>query len=341
MHAAVPVRQPDTTLVCVVVPAYNAAATLDETLCSVRAQTHRALEIIVVDDGSSDETPAIVERHAVEDPRLRLLRQANAGVAAARNAGWRAAKADLISFIDADDLWAPTKIERQLQALEQAGPSTGLAYCWTARLAEDGTVSSYHDGVSHVGDALSALLRSNYIGSGSNVLVRRQALVDTDGFDAGLREAGAQGCEDWLFCCRVAQSHHFACVPEYLVGYRYRERAMSRDRRQMLRSHVMMCTQLIRKRADRRAVLTGLQAYSVWLLRDARARGEWREWMPLWLTVWRRYPWVALRVVWGNVLLDPVRRVRDRLRRPRRVSRAPAAQVLGQHFLNDAARMQP
>ena len=334
-------RQPDTTLVSVVVPAYNAAATLDETLCSVRAQTHRALEIIVVDDGSSDETPTIVERHAAEDSRLRLLRQANAGVAAARNAGWRAAKADLISFIDADDLWAPTKIERQLQALEQAGPSAGLAYCWTARLAEDGTVSRYHDGVSHEGDALSTILRSNYIGSGSNVLVRRQALIDTDGFDARLREAGAQGCEDWLFCCRVAQSHHFACVPEYLVGYRYRELAMSRDRRQMLRSHVRMCAQLIGRRADRRAVLAGLQAYCLWLLQDARARGEWGELMPLWLTVWRRYPSVALQVAWRDVFLEPVRRVRDRVRAPRRVSLAPGTRVLGQHFLNDIARVQP
>ena len=106
-----------TPLVGVVVPAYNAAATLDETLRSVRAQTHRALEIIVVDDGSLDDTAAIARRHAAEDERVRVLCQANAGVAAARNAGWQSSRADLIAFIDADDLWAPTKIERQLQAL--------------------------------------------------------------------------------------------------------------------------------------------------------------------------------------------------------------------------------
>jgi glycosyltransferase involved in cell wall biosynthesis len=335
------VRQPDTTLVSVVVPAYNAAATLDETLCSVRAQTHRTLEIIVVDDGSSDETPTIVERHAAEDPRLRLLRQTNAGVAAARNAGWRAAKADLISFIDADDLWAPTKVERQLQALEKAGPKAGLVYCWTARLAEDGTVSRYHGGARHDGDALSTILRSNYIGSGSNVLVRRQALVETNGFDPRLREANAQGCEDWLFCCRVAESHHVVCVPEYLIGYRYRELGMSRDRKQTLRSHVMMCDQLIGRRPDLRAVLDSLQAYCVWLLRDAANRREWGEVMPLWFTVWRRYPWVAWRVVWRDFLLDPVRLVRDRVRRPRRVSLVPATRVIGQHFLHDAERMQP
>src|SRR5690348_12029992 len=110
-------RMTDEELVSVVIPAYNAAATLDETLRSVRSQTHRALEIIVVDDGSVDDTREIAGRHAAVDDRVQVVTQSNAGLAASRNAGWMRARSELIAFIDADDLWAPTKIERQLERL--------------------------------------------------------------------------------------------------------------------------------------------------------------------------------------------------------------------------------
>src|SRR5579863_7666011 len=96
----------DQELVTVVIPAYNAAHTIDETLRSARYQTHRNLEILVVDDGSKDATPEVVARHAVIDARIRLIVQENAGVAAARNRGIAEAKSDLIAPLDADDLWA-------------------------------------------------------------------------------------------------------------------------------------------------------------------------------------------------------------------------------------------
>jgi len=329
------------TLVSVVVPAYNAAATLDETLHSVRAQTHRALEIIVVDDGSSDDTSAIAERHRAEDPRVIVMRQGNAGVAAARNAGWRAAHAKLIAFIDADDLWAPTKIERQLQALERAGPKAGLVYCWTARLHEDGTVLRYHGGIRVEGDALSRIIRSNYIGSGSNVLVRREALQDADGFDTRLHQANAQGCEDWLFSCRVAETYDFTCVPEYLVGYRYREASMSGNRVQMLKSHMLMCDTLLERRPDlRTGILSGLQSYCVWLLKDAINSRDWAQLWPLWRTAWHKDRSMALRLVWREFLLDPARLLRDWAR----ASPAPPvarSAVLGRPFLEDTARTPP
>src|SRR5262245_57856494 len=97
-------------VVSVVVPAFNAGATLDQTLRSVRAQTYTHLEVIVVDDGSKDATAEIALAHAKSDARIRLVRQANGGVASARNAGIREARAALVAPIDADDLWAPTKI---------------------------------------------------------------------------------------------------------------------------------------------------------------------------------------------------------------------------------------
>ena len=127
-------------IVAAVIPARDAEATLDETLRSVRAQTHRALGILVVDDGSRDRTPEIAAAHAAADPRVRLVRQANAGVAAARNRGIAEARAALVAPIDADDLWAPTKIERQLAALRRAGPGAGLVYTWSLLVDDDGRV---------------------------------------------------------------------------------------------------------------------------------------------------------------------------------------------------------
>jgi len=129
-------------LVSAIVPAYNAAKTIDETLRSVRAQTYRNLEIIVVDDGSKDETAAIAEAHAGQDPRLRVIRQNNAGVAAARNAGILAARAEFVAPVDADDIWAPAKIARQLSLMKE-NPNATLCYTWWACIDHRGRVTGY------------------------------------------------------------------------------------------------------------------------------------------------------------------------------------------------------
>jgi glycosyltransferase involved in cell wall biosynthesis len=304
-----------TTVGCVV-PAYNAEATLDETLRSVRTQTHRALEIIVVDDGSTDGTRAVVERHAADDARVRLLRQANAGVAAARNAGWQASRADLIAFIDADDLWAPTKIERQLAALQAAGPRAGLAYCWVCEIDSTGRVLQQHERHHHEGAVLDAIVRSNFLGCGSTPLVRRQALADAGGFDPRLHAAGAQGCEDWLLYARVAAAYDYAVAPEYLVGYRLRENSMSSDRSAMLRSHVLMCEQMAAlSPAHRRALLAGLRDYCATLLGQTPHAHVFARASLLWAV--RDHPTVWLRTLCIDLPRQTWRRLRARFARSR------------------------
>src|SRR6185436_16193158 len=115
-------------LVSVVVPARNAAKTIHETLHSISRQTYRALEIIVVDDGSTDETAAIAQRHSLDDPRFRVISKPNGGVASARNEGIRVTTGEFVAFIDADDLWHPTKIGKQMEALLSGGPDMALVY---------------------------------------------------------------------------------------------------------------------------------------------------------------------------------------------------------------------
>ena len=125
-------------LVSVIVPAYNAARYIRQALESVCTQTYRDIEVIVVDDGSRDETPAIVEEFATSDPRVRLLLQNNAGVGAARNMGLRQAQGVYIAPIDADDIWHPGKLEAQVACMEAHGPETGLVYCWTNIIDSEG-----------------------------------------------------------------------------------------------------------------------------------------------------------------------------------------------------------
>src|SRR5579862_3732371 len=108
-------------VVSVIVPVRDGAQFIGDALDSVRAQTYRQLEIIVVDDGSRDATPHVVESRMARDPRLRLIRQANQGVAAARNRALVDARGEFIAPLDADDLWDPTKIERQVTRIREAG----------------------------------------------------------------------------------------------------------------------------------------------------------------------------------------------------------------------------
>jgi glycosyltransferase involved in cell wall biosynthesis len=99
----------------------------------VLAQTYQEIEIIVVDDGSSDATSAIVEEFVARDARFHLIRQRNAGVGAARNTAIRKARGKYIAPLDADDFWFPEKLEKQVACMEQSGHRTGLVYCRTKR----------------------------------------------------------------------------------------------------------------------------------------------------------------------------------------------------------------
>jgi glycosyltransferase involved in cell wall biosynthesis len=327
----------DEQLVSVVIPAYNAEATLDETLRSVRAQTHHALEIIVVDDGSTDATRELAERHAAVDRRVRVLHQANAGVAAARNVGWQQARAAFIAFVDADDLWAPTKIEKQLHRLQQGGDKTGLAYCWMSRIDAAGAVIRDHNSTLDQGNVLDAILRSNIVGNGSAALVRRQALIDSGGFDSALRAGGGEGCEDWLFYARVAGAYEFVLVPELLVGYRDLPNNMSSNRPRMLRSHMLMCDQMLAQHPQRAdAIERGLQNYGFWLLINATPRAGLIANARLWTGLLFRYPQVAMRILLWDVPVQPYRRLRARLGRWRRGAAPPGAAQARRLFLSSS-----
>lgn len=298
-----------------VIPAHNAAATIAETLRSVQSQTHRALEIIVVDDGSTDSTRSIVDEYAAADPRIRLLIQRNAGVAAARNNGWLNARSGLIAFIDADDLWSPHKLERQLHMLEARGSQVGLVYSWFAMIDGNSQIIDKWPGPSNQGRVLDALFENNFIGNGSSALLRREALVAANGFDSALRAANAQGCEDFLFYCRVAENFDFAVVPYHDVGYRFLRDNMSSNAPRMLRSWLLVMAELQARHPDKRALLLkGLRRYARRLVRQALFARRSDQVAETLLVLLRQHPRIAadmmFRVLPGTVAGSVTKKLR-------------------------------
>lgn len=232
--------QQDVPPVAVIMPVYNASSTIEASLRSVLAQTHKILDVVVVDDGSRDATATVVNAIAAQDRRVRLIRQHNGGVARARNTGIAATSADFIASIDADDLWHPTKIEKQLRALIAAGDAAALAYSPFRRIDEEGRVlgDQIFSGVS--GWVHHRHLISNFIGNGSSVLMRRSCVMEIGGYDHRLREAGLQGAEDWWSQLLMTRGWQVACAQEFLVGYRRSPAAMSVDKERIERARIVL-----------------------------------------------------------------------------------------------------
>lgn len=208
-------------LVSIVIPAFNAAAWVRETLDSALAQTHPRCEIIVVDDGSTDDTATIVQSEY--GARVRLARQQNRGLSAARNAGLEAARGSYVQFLDADDLLFPSKIERQLEVLEQRPYYTAvysdLEYVEDGLRRAAGLRQWFASG--HI---LRPLLRRNFIVAHAPLL-RTDAVRSVGGFDTSL-----SACEDYDLWLRLsAAGHSFYCLDEVLLLYRRVPGSMSSD----------------------------------------------------------------------------------------------------------------
>jgi glycosyltransferase involved in cell wall biosynthesis len=235
----------DPSLVSVLMPAYNAASTIAYALRSALDQSYPTIEVVVVDDGSQDETAKIVQKIANADARIRLICQANQGVASARNAALRASRGNLIAPFDADDLWHRDKIARQVRRLDQGGARVGVVYCWSSDIDRDGRIIAHRlDLNRYQGDVLAALVVANFIDTASVPLIRRAELEAIGGWDSSLHARGAQGCEDWQLYLRLAQRCNFGLEPAFLVGYRQAPGGMSRNVRRMRKSYELVMAEV-------------------------------------------------------------------------------------------------
>lgn len=243
-----------------------------ETLASVQAQILPDFEIIVVDDGSDDATPALVESAAVRDARIRLVRQDHAGVSLSRNRALALARGRFVAPLDADDLWHPEKLARQVAALDAAPGNVALVYSWFRRIDEGDHVYPGSPSPVVEGAVFHRHLDRNFISCGSTILVRAEA-ARAFPYDAAFTR-----CEDYLFQLRLARHFAFACVPAYLTGYRRRAGSLSTHVRGMIDGHLAMYEAMaLESPATAQPAIARRRAQlRVELARHHVRRGQWR-----------------------------------------------------------------
>ena len=206
--------------VSVVIPAYNSADMLSEALDSVLAQTFSDFELIIVDDGSTDNTREVVA--LFEDPRIRYVYQQNRGLSGARNTGIRVSRGRYVAFLDADDIWLPTKLAAQVELLDSL-PGVGVVYgstYWVEdRRVFGGRKARYRGNIVR-----PLLVEGNIVaGSGSSVMARRECFDEVGLFDT------APVHEDWDMWLRLAVRYEFDFVPEPLVKIRVHGVSMQKN----------------------------------------------------------------------------------------------------------------
>ncbi len=216
----------DNPLVSVVIPCYNHGRFLDQAVESVLAQTYPHLEIIIVDDGSTDNTAEVAARY----PKVHYIYQENTGLAAARNAGLRASRGSILVFLDADDRLLSEAVEQGVQALQNSPESAFVSgrYRYTN---EDNSIISEYSQEATDPDPYAAFLRGNYIGMHATVAYRRAPLEEVGGFNPQL-----PACEDYDLYLRIARKHPVSVHGNLVAEYRLHGQNMSRNPKLMLKT---------------------------------------------------------------------------------------------------------
>ena len=213
-------------LVSVVIPSYNHAHFLGEAISSVLAQDYPRIEVVIVNDGSSDDTAQVAARF----PEVRYVEQANRGLAAARNAGLAVCTGELVVFLDADDRLLPGALEAGVRAMA-AEPATGFAAGYSRFISRDGTALPTGQPQRATGeDPYVHLLRRNRIRNPAMVMFRRDAVLRAGGFSAGI-----EACADYDLYLRISRAWPVAFHDQVVADYRKHGGNMSANSALMLR----------------------------------------------------------------------------------------------------------
>jgi glycosyltransferase involved in cell wall biosynthesis len=258
---------PSPPVVSVVIPAFNASRYIRQAVDSVLAQSLRDLELIVVDDGSTDDTRGVLGR--VSDPRLRVLGDSNHGPAHARNHGCRAARATrYVAFLDADDWWDVDKLLEQTRYLE-ANPELVGAGCFMRYVSSSGKVLGETGQVLKAADLGRVAAGELFPFPMSSFVVARTALAKAGLFDESFRYAGS---EDLDFVSRLVREGPIQCLPAVLGSYRVHPgSAMARER-----IRINFEARFVRQRIARRA-RGGDLTWEEFRAGYRRSWGEWRQ----------------------------------------------------------------
>jgi len=208
--------------VSVIIPTYNSARYLGEAVDSVLEQSYKDIEVLVIDDGSTDETESVMSKYG---PPVRYIRQKNGGVSVARNRGIEESVGRYIAFLDADDTWLSNKLERQISALKA---NDGYRFCYSDFIPVTQDLKPLVvERLDPQGKALDdLLLRGNVVGSICTVLCERSLFDSVGGFDSSLSQ-----CADWDMWVRLAGMTNFLYLKDRLVTYRKHDTNMSGNAR--------------------------------------------------------------------------------------------------------------
>jgi glycosyltransferase involved in cell wall biosynthesis len=210
-------------------PAYNAGRYIRASIESVLNQTYRDFELIIINDGSTDNTEEIIKKY--DDYRIVYIHQNNAGVSSARNTGLKKTKGDYITFLDSDDLWIPDKLERQLEFYhKKCSGNIGLVfsnYYFFTDTIEHAWIVDYRD-YFNLENTVEKLLIYDFIGT-LTVMIKREAFNDIGYFDESLH-----GPEDWDYWIRVAQKYAIKKDDAFLAYYRENPAGISKNRKNQL-----------------------------------------------------------------------------------------------------------
>jgi glycosyltransferase involved in cell wall biosynthesis len=212
-------------LVSIVIPAYNAEKYLADAVRSAQTQDYEHLEVIIVDDGSTDSTPELAKGFAAADARVRVVSQSNGGLSSARNTGLRHARGDFVSFLDSDDTLHPLKVSRQLGALQSTDAGLAFSDYYTA---DENLVPQMISVTRPYLDDLNEQLPLQNVFPAHAALIRREIVDYVGVFDEGLPSA-----EDWDYWIRCAKVTAMVYVPGALCCYRLHSGQMHNDRRRM------------------------------------------------------------------------------------------------------------
>ena len=209
--------------ISIIIPIYNGSHTIIETLESVFRQSYSDFEVIVIDDGSTDDLMGTLA--LVPDPRMQVFHYINGGLAVARNRGISLAQGEYLIFLDADDLWTSDKLESHIDALENAqktNSNVGVVYSWNYFLDHVTHECFVNEPSYHEGNVLEALVTHNFIINGSNPMISRAAIESTGRFREDLLCAA-----DWDYWIKLAQNWEFILIPKRQVFYRQIQTSMS------------------------------------------------------------------------------------------------------------------
>lgn len=265
-------------LFSIIIPAYNQVQYLCQSVESALVQTYPHYEIIVVDDGSTDQTAVIAKSFKTQ---IRYIHQKNTGLAGARNTGIRAAKGNFIAFLDSDDIWLPEYLEA-IQKLISQHPEASLFYCCAQCIDNEGEklpqqVGAPISGIKNKQDLYQALLRSNFL-IPSTITIRRDVILNAGGFDQSLRY-----CEDIDLWLRIAKNHVFTGTDSCQVLYRIHNASLSTNPKETQKTKLHIIEKIFgpddgnwaRWSADKRRAFGG--AYRFQLLTSIQQANDWQS----------------------------------------------------------------